>query len=70
MPRLAFMGTQDAFDAPNPTLADRLRRAEGELRALGWDIAWIEGQDHLGAMDGRVSGPVVRSFLERAEVTP
>jgi pimeloyl-ACP methyl ester carboxylesterase len=66
IPRLAFTGTDDEFDAPNPTLSDLLRRAEDDLRALGWEIAWIEGADHAGAMDARVSGPVVRAFLERA----
>jgi pimeloyl-ACP methyl ester carboxylesterase len=65
IPRLAFMGTADAFDAPNPTLSDRLRETEDDLRSLGWEIAWIGGADHLEAMDARASGPFVRAFLER-----
>jgi hypothetical protein len=40
--------------------------AERPLRPATAEIEWIEGADHLGAMDGRVSGPVVRGFLERA----
>ena len=58
MPRMVFMGDHDA-----PELAGNLRAVEDELRTLGWQINWLEGQDHAGAMKPAVSLPVVRKFF-------
>jgi pimeloyl-ACP methyl ester carboxylesterase len=66
LPRLAFMGTGDEVGPPGPTLSDLLRRAEPELVELGWEIAWIEGADHLGAQPAEASAGAVRAFFERA----
>jgi len=64
VPRLAYAGTGDEIGWPGPSIAERLRGVEADLRALGWQTAWIDGQDHAGAMDPGVAGPMVRDFLE------
>jgi hypothetical protein len=68
MPRLAYMGDQDEGQGciwPVP-LADRLRSTENELRAMGWEISWLTGNDHLSADQPDVALPVVLTFLEKA----
>lgn len=70
MPRMAFMGTEDRGDGlPEQymtPLADPLRAAEPELLELGWEIAWLEGMNHLGAIAPSASLPLVRSFFRKA----
>jgi pimeloyl-ACP methyl ester carboxylesterase len=69
MPRMAFIGTADegvprhGVDVP---LAARLRDAEPALRAMGWQVEWLEGADHLTAIQPAVSLAVVRAFFRRA----
>lgn len=68
MPRLAFMGDQDgAQESPQSgPLADKLRGVEDELCALGWQIEWLQGQDHASAQRPEVSLPVVHRFFREA----
>jgi hypothetical protein len=37
-----------------------------EVPKLDIPRPWIDGGDHAGVTDARLSGPVVRAFLERA----
>jgi pimeloyl-ACP methyl ester carboxylesterase len=70
VPRMAFMGSEDTADSlPKEyatPLADLLRNAEPELRELGWEIAYFEGEGHLGAVRAEVALPAVQDFLRRA----
>jgi pimeloyl-ACP methyl ester carboxylesterase len=68
MPRLVFMGDEDtAQGSPWPIpLAENLRAAESELRALGWDVQWLSGQDHVSALNPEVSSAIVRRFFREA----
>jgi|SRR5579859_6293922 len=68
IPRLAFMGDQDGAQESSQSgpLADNLRCVEDELRALGWQISWLQGHDHTSAQRPEVSLPVVHRFLREA----
>jgi pimeloyl-ACP methyl ester carboxylesterase len=69
MPRMAFTGTDDVgvpaqgVDTP---LAARLRAAEPELKAMGWQVEWLDGQDHMTTIQAAVSLPVVRDFFRQS----
>lgn len=70
MPRLVFIGTEDRaqglpppWDAP---LAETVRRNEARLAELGWEVAWLSGADHMGAVLPDVSLGPVREFLLRS----
>jgi pimeloyl-ACP methyl ester carboxylesterase len=68
MPRMVFMGDQDG-EGPDPTsapLAAHLRAAEGELRALGWKVRWLEGRDHVSAIHPDASFAAVQQFFRDA----
>jgi pimeloyl-ACP methyl ester carboxylesterase len=67
IPRLLFMGTEDSAETM-PTrrrlpLAEIVRHNEQALTLLGWDVAWLPGQNHAGAMSADQALPVVRRFL-------
>lgn len=68
MPRLVFMGDQDgaADSADIGHLADDLRAVEGDLRTLGWQIAWLKGQDHMTTLRPEVSVALVQRFFRNA----
>jgi pimeloyl-ACP methyl ester carboxylesterase len=68
MPRLAFIGDEDtAQGSPQPVpLAEILRAAESDLRALGWDVHWLQGQGHGSALNPEFSLGVVRRFFRQA----
>lgn len=69
MPRMAFIGTEDVgvplhgVDLP---LAATLRAAAPTLTKLGWQIEWLDGQDHLSAIDSGISLAIVRDFFRRS----
>ena len=68
MPRMVFMGDQDGvkpglLSAP---LAVHLRAAEGELRALGWQVRWLDGEDHVSAIRPDASFAAVHRFFRDA----
>jgi len=69
MPRMAFIGTEDVgvplhgVDLP---LAATVRAAAPALNELGWQIEWLDGHDHLSAIDSAVSLPVVKNFFRRS----
>lgn len=69
MPRMAFIGTEDVgvplhgVDLP---LAATLRDTEPALKALGWQVAWVEGRDHLSAIQAEASLPLVRDFFRKS----
>jgi hypothetical protein len=69
MPRLAFIGVDDVgvpslgVDLP---LAARVRANAPALQEMGWQIEWLEGQDHLSAISPQVSLPPVHDFFRRA----
>ena len=66
MPRMAFIGSDDVgvpaqgIDLP---LAATVRKTEPTLKAMGWEVAWLEGQDHVSAVQSSVSLPVVERFF-------
>jgi len=70
IPRLVFMGDRDTAEGMPPPwtvpLADNLRAAENELRALAWQISWLAGHDHRTAIRPEVSLPVVQRFFRDA----
>jgi pimeloyl-ACP methyl ester carboxylesterase len=72
MPRMAFIGTEDigvpSYGIETPMAAD-LRKAEPELKSLGWQLEWIEGRDHTNAIQAAASLPAVRDFLRRSLVS-
>lgn len=69
IPRMTFMGAEDVgvpahgVDIP---LADRVRAVEVELKTGGWQVEWLMGADHLGAIQAAISLPVVRDFFRAA----
>jgi pimeloyl-ACP methyl ester carboxylesterase len=69
MPRMAFIGTQDR-GVPSlgieTSLVDTVRHAEPELNGLGWKLAWIEGRDHMTAIQSTASLQVVHDFFRQA----
>jgi len=67
-PRLAFMGTLDQAQGASRSmpLATRLAETEVELRERGWQVTWLEGHDHITALDPKVSLPRVREFFLHA----
>jgi pimeloyl-ACP methyl ester carboxylesterase len=71
MPRLVFVGTEDE-GVPNfgidISLANDLRNAEPELTSMGWQIEWIQGRDHMTAIEAAASLPAAREFLRRSLV--
>jgi pimeloyl-ACP methyl ester carboxylesterase len=70
MPRLVFMGDRDRAQSLPPSwsvpLAELLRAAEDDLRALHWEICWLAGQEHLSAIRPEISLPSVRRFFRHA----
>lgn len=69
MPRMAFMGSADVgvpTHGVNSPLAANLRAVAPELTAMGWQVEWLEGQDHMTAIEAAVSLPVVRDFFRRS----
>ncbi|MDT9600601.1 alpha/beta fold hydrolase [Sphingosinicella rhizophila] len=69
IPRMAFMGTEDigvplhGVDLP---LAAILREAEPAMKRMGWQVAWLEGQDHVTTIEAAVSLPAVRDFFRKS----
>lgn len=69
MPRMAFIGTEDVgvplhgVDLP---LAATLREVELSLKALDWRVEWIEGQNHMSAIEAAAALPVVRDFFRKS----
>ena len=64
-PRMVFMGERDGVQSSELTgpLADILRASERELRMLGWQVAWLPGQDHRTALNPSASLPFVQKFF-------
>ncbi|GHJ44028.1 hypothetical protein Cs7R123_13700 [Catellatospora sp. TT07R-123] len=71
-PRLCVVGSADTMtygpgwgdvvvDIAGPVLRDR-----AALAAYGWDVAVLDGLDHLGAMQAAAVLPVLRPWLSRA----
>lgn len=73
MPRMAFLGTHDqgvpSYGIDTPLAAD-LRKAEPELKSMGWQLEWIEGRDHMTAIQAAASLPAVRDFMRRSLHAP
>lgn len=68
MPCMTYMGTADVgvpAHGVNIPLAARLREAESDLKAIGWQIEWIEGEDHVSTAQASASLPVVRDFFRK-----
>jgi pimeloyl-ACP methyl ester carboxylesterase len=68
MPRLVFMGDRDSGQGAAQVipLADNLREAEHALRALGWQVVWLPGHDHLSAESPEVTSHLVHRFFSEA----
>lgn len=70
LPRLAFMGSDDLAQGMSERwtvpLAPRLRATEAALRGFGWEIAWLEDQDHAGAIEPEFALPIVADFLRKS----
>jgi pimeloyl-ACP methyl ester carboxylesterase len=68
MPRMIFMGDNDSAQGATETipLAEILRTCEGDLRALGWGVSWLAGQDHESALQPTIALPIVHQFLREA----
>ncbi len=70
-PRLCFAGSADAivyaeeWGGTTVDLAGPLSRHRGELEARGWEVAVLDGLDHMGAMRAENALPVLRPWLER-----
>lgn len=70
IPCLAFMGGNDLAQGmsdrwPVP-LAPRMRSTEAVLRDFGWEIAWIDDQDHAGAIEPARALPIITDFFRRS----
>jgi hypothetical protein len=55
---MAYAGENDLYVEP-------LRHTAVELRDGGWEVAWLSGLDHAGAMDAHPAANTVCSFLDR-----
>lgn len=67
MPRFVFMGERDGMEhtGHSAPLAECLRSSEEVLRALGWQIVWMPGHDHVSALDSDDAlADVVRFFCD------
>jgi pimeloyl-ACP methyl ester carboxylesterase len=69
-PKLLLMGDKDCAEglpeSNSLPLAEIVREEEAELRALGWDIVWLAGQDHGTAQRPDLSVGKIREFFNRA----
>ncbi|WP_016700571.1 alpha/beta fold hydrolase [Actinoalloteichus spitiensis] len=71
-PRLCFAGTADTIVYPESwggvtvDIAGRLAGGRAALEEAGWDVALLDGLDHLGAMLPDAVLPVVRPWLRTA----
>ncbi|MGN9843075.1 alpha/beta fold hydrolase [Nonomuraea sp. H19] len=71
-PRLCFAGSEDEIDydeqwgGTHVSIATPLVKHRAELEALGWDVAVLDGLDHMGAMQAKNALPILRPWLERA----
>ncbi len=73
LPRLAFAGSADQIDyGPRwgnvqVRIGAPLAEHEPELTAAGWDVKVLPGLDHLGAMQGSVVVPLLKTWLNRVK---
>ncbi|QIB67009.1 alpha/beta fold hydrolase [Kineobactrum salinum] len=72
MPRMVFTGTEDqgvpsqGIDSP---IAANLRQVEQELKSMGWQVKWLEGEDHITAIQAAVSLPAVHNFFRESLIS-
>jgi pimeloyl-ACP methyl ester carboxylesterase len=70
-PRLCFAGSADEIDyderwgGVRVSIGGPLARHEAELVALGWDVAVLDGLDHMSAMQPPNVLPLLRPWLEK-----
>ncbi|MGW0802286.1 alpha/beta fold hydrolase [Nonomuraea sp. NPDC002799] len=71
-PRLCFAGSADEIDyderwgGVRVGIAGPLIRHRAEIEALGWDVAVLDGLDHMSAMQAGNVLPILRPWLARA----
>ncbi|MFG1704955.1 alpha/beta fold hydrolase [Nonomuraea sp. M3C6] len=71
-PRLCFAGSADEIDyderwgGVRVSIAGPLVRHGAELAALGWDVAVLDGLDHMSAMQAANVLPILRPWLVKA----
>lgn len=71
-PRLCLVGAEDAIDYPEAwggvrlDIGGRVAARRAELLDLGWDVAVLDGRDHLGAMQTSAVLPILRPWLAAA----
>ena len=71
-PRLCFVGSADEiiyeerWGGVRVSIADPVVGRRAELEALGWQVAVLEGLDHIQAMQAAQVLPILRPWLVRA----
>ncbi|MFC7245758.1 alpha/beta fold hydrolase [Catellatospora aurea] len=69
-PRLCVVGSADTMEygeqwgGVTVDIAGPVRRERAALEALGWDVAVLDGLDHMQAMQAAAVLPVLRPWLE------
>ena len=69
VPRLVYQDVNDVIEigGMEHDLSKRTRAAEDELKAMGWEVAWIDsGLDHYAMRDAEANLSVFAPFLDRA----
>jgi pimeloyl-ACP methyl ester carboxylesterase len=76
IPRLAFAGATDDIDysprwgGVRVEIGSALRRNQAELASFGWEVAVIDGLDHIGAMQAEPVLAILVPWLGRVVARP